>query len=120
MTDEQCLKKALEDLGFAYEAGGEVRGFAGLQTPADIVIRQEGGYDIGFVRRGDRYEMVADLWGLQVDKDEFLLQVMQRYAYHAVVEQAVKERFKIVTQEEMDDGSIRVVCERTVEAAEQA
>jgi len=118
LVDEECLKKALEDLGCAFEAGGQVRGYGGQKTRADLVIRQEAGYDIGFVRAGDRYEMVADLWGLKMDKDEFLQRVVQRYAYHAVMEQAATESFTVVSEEETEDGSIRIVCERQLEEAE--
>lgn len=117
LRDEERLREALDDLGLAYELGGKVGGFAGQQAEADIVIRQQGGYDIGFVREGDEYRMVADLWGLKVDKDEFLQQVVQRYAYRTVLAQARTEGFTVVGEEQMEDGSLRIVCERAPQEA---
>lgn len=117
LREEERLREALDDLGFKYELGGEVGGYAGQRTRADIVIRQEGGYDIGFVREGDTYKMVADLWGLKADKDKFLQQVTQRYAYRTVIGQARTEGFSVVDEEQLEDGSIRIVCERAPEEA---
>lgn len=118
LTDEECLKKALADLGYRVELGGQIRGYHDQRTKADLVIRQEGGYDIGFLLQDGQFQMVADLWGLKVDKDEFLQRVKQRYAYHTVLDQAAAEQFTIVSQQELEDGSIRIVVEREGEAAQ--
>jgi len=112
LRDEECLLRALDDLGFEYEKNGTVRGFAGQTMRADVVIRQQGGYDLGFIREGEEFQMAADLWGLKLDKDRFLEQVKQRYACQVVLKQAQTEGFTIVEQEESEDGSIRIVCEK--------
>lgn len=110
--DEECLLKALEDLGYRYQRNAEIRGFGGKRMRVDIALPQEGGYDIGFLREGKEFRMVADLWGLKVDKDEFLKQVKQRYAYHVVLKQAKTQGFTIVEERQEEDGTIRLVCER--------
>ena len=117
IRDEGCLLKALEDLGYEYRKDADIRGFGGQRMRVDIALPMEGGYDIGFRRKGDGFEMVADLWGLKVDKDEFLKQVQQRYAYHTVLEQAKTQGFTVVEEQELEDGSIRLVCEREEEVA---
>lgn len=112
IRDEECLLKALDDLGYRYQLGGEIRGFGGQRMRVDVAIPQEGGYDIGFIREGEEFRMVADLWGLEVNKDEFLKQVKQRYAYHVVLKQAKTQGFRIVEEQECEDGTIRLVCEK--------
>ncbi len=120
IRDEECLLRALEDLGYRYQRNGEIRGFGGQRMRVDVAIPQEGGYDIGFLREGEEFRMVADLWGLKVDKDEFLQRVKQRYAYHVVLKQAKTQGFRVVEEQECEDGTIRLVCEREEEEAEAA
>jgi hypothetical protein len=120
LADIGLLKKSLEDLGYKIEEHAKVRGFGGQLTKAEIVVRMPNGYDLGFRKSGDTLELVADLWGLAVDKDEFLETVKQRYARNAVINQATQEGFQIVKEETLDDGSIRIVCERNVEERVQA
>ena len=120
IRDEDCLLKALEDLGYGYVRDAEIRGFGGQKMRVDIALPQEGGYDIGFRRRDEGFEMVADLWGLKVDKDELLHKVQQRYAYHMVLTQAKTQGFTVVEETEAEDGSIRLVCEREESEAVQA
>ncbi len=116
IRDEECLLRALEDLGYRYQRGGEIRGFSGQRMRVDVAIPQEGGYDIGSLREGEEFRMVADLWGLKVDKDEFLQRVQQRYAYHVVLKQAKTQGFSVVEEQEGEDGTIQLVCEREEEA----
>lgn len=117
LRDEQCLLKALEDLGYRYHLDQQIRGWGGQRMRVRVAIPQPNGYDIGFQRKDEGFEMVADLWGLKVDKDQFLQQVHQRYAYHVILQQAQTEGFHIVGEEKLEDGSIRLVCERQVEEA---
>jgi hypothetical protein len=65
MIEKEYLLKALEDLGYSYEEGNvTVSGFQGEQTPVDIRIPMNIGYDIGFRKVRDRYEVIADWWGV--------------------------------------------------------
>jgi len=106
------VQRALEDLGYNVETEAKVRGY-GDRADADLVVRMDGKYDIGFSERpnGEVY-MVADTWGLKVDRDDFLHEVTQRYAYLTVMEQADAQGFRVTTEENQADGSIRLVMQR--------
>lgn len=107
------VQRALEDMGYNVEEKQTVRGYRGSQINADLVVRMDGGFDIGFTQQAeDEVAMVADFWGLKLDKETFLKQLTQRYAYHTVMEQAQAEGFQVVTEENQQDGSIRLVVQR--------
>jgi hypothetical protein len=109
------LQTALTDLGIDWNAGpGEVRGYQGQTHTAEIVVKQDNGYDIGFVRNDQGYELVADLqfWQQNLSVEGFLRQVTQRYAYHTVVDETTQKGFQIAEQQNQADGSIRLVLQR--------
>jgi hypothetical protein len=107
----QTVKQALEALGYTVTEG-PVRGYGSQQTRADLVVRTGTAYDIGFRREGQNVVMVADFWGLRIDRGQFLHQVSQRYAYLTVVEQAQTQGWQMATEERQTDGSIRLVMQR--------
>jgi hypothetical protein len=111
LTDIHTVRKALEDLGYAVESG-RVRGYGGQEAQADLVVSTNSGYDIGFRQEGSAVVMVADLWGLRINRDEFLNSVTQRYAYLTVIEQARSQGWQMTTEENQEDGSIRLVLQR--------
>ncbi len=108
------LAETLTELGYTYEREGMVRGYAGLTTPADFVIRQENGYDLGFQKQGKGYVLVADFWGARIDEKRFLAEVTRRYAYKALHRSAAAQGFTVEQEETLPDGSIRVVVGRWV------
>jgi hypothetical protein len=111
LTDIHTVRKALEDLGYAVQSG-RVRGYRGQEAQADLVIHIDSGYDIGFREEGSAVVMVADFWGLRINREEFLDRVTQRYAYITVVEQARAQGWQMTTEENQEDGSIRLVLQR--------
>jgi len=109
----ETVKRAVEDLGYDVVEGGKVRGYGNDRANADLVIRLKGGYDVGFTQNKDgEVMMVADLWGLKIDRTSFLGQITQRYAYHTVVEQAASQGFQLSAEEVQQDGSVRLVMQR--------
>ncbi len=56
----EILHEVLQELGYQVESNTNVRGYRGDTTQAEYVIRQKNGYDLGFRRSGDNYEIVAD------------------------------------------------------------
>ncbi len=109
------LQAALTDLGIKWKAEPEtVRGYRGQSREAAIAIEQENGYDVGFSWNGKEYELVADLqyWQQPLSVAGFLSQVTQRYAYHTVVNEIVKQGFQISEQQQNTDGSIRLLVQR--------
>ncbi len=115
IRDLSSLEAALTDLGMAWKTGPQpVRGYRGQTQTAEVVIEQDNGYDIGFSRNQDQYELVADLqyWQQSLSVEGFLKQVTQRYAYHTVVKETAKQGFELTEQQQNQDGSIRLVVQR--------
>lgn len=111
LRDVGTVRRALEDLGYDVETDGAVRGYGGNVTPADLVVRTDAEYDIGFRRAGESVVMVVDFWGLRVDRKRFLDEVTQRYAYLTVLDQAASQGWQAVEEEVQADGSIRLVMQ---------
>jgi hypothetical protein len=107
----KTVQQALEDLGYTVE-DGDVRGYADQHTDADLVVRTDSGYDIGFRKERGVVVMVGDFWGLRLDRQAFLNQVSQRYAYLTVRDQAEAQGWQMVTEEAQPDGSIRLVMQQ--------
>jgi hypothetical protein len=106
------LKQALEVLGYPVKENTLVRGYLGNTAIAEYVIPMPNGYDIGFRKIGDRYELIADLWGVALNVEEFLGQINQQYATKTVVQSAIQQGFEIEQQEVLEDGTVRIVIGR--------
>jgi hypothetical protein len=66
LTDKKILEKSLKELNVPISVANkgellEVRGHRGEKTQAEFMIKQENGYDFGFVNNGQTYELVADI-----------------------------------------------------------
>jgi hypothetical protein len=70
IVEREFLLKALADLGHACQEGKqEIRGYSGNRTPVDIKIAtKSAGFDIGFQKTGEAFELVADWWGTLLSK----------------------------------------------------
>lgn len=115
IRDLTSLQAALTDLGVAWKSGPQpVRGYQGQTHAAEVVIEQANGYDIGFSRNQDQYELVADLqyWQQPLSVEGFLKRITQRYAYHTVLNETTRQGFQLAEQEQNQDGSIRLVLQR--------
>jgi len=117
MVEKEFLVRALHDLGYHYEEGSlEIRGYGGQRTRVEIkVATRSPGYDIGFRKTGKTYECVADWWGIRdINQQQFLQQVTQRYAYHATRAKLEEQGFALVSEEVQEDGRIHLVLRRAV------
>jgi hypothetical protein len=114
MVEKEYLLKALDDLGYSpEETNATVSGFQGEQTPVDIRIPMKIGYDIGFRKVRDRYEIIADWWGVVgLKQKEFTNTLLQRYAYHATLAKLESQGFTLVSEETGDRDQIRLVLRR--------
>jgi hypothetical protein len=115
IRDLTSLQAALTDLNIDWKPGPQkVKCYQGLTHTADVVIDQDNGYGVGFSWNGQQYEMVADLqyWQQPLSVEGFIKKVTQRYAYHTVVRESVKQGFELAEQEQQQDGSIRLVLQR--------
>ena len=117
ITDVEVLKRALADLNYAYGEDAVVRGYQGKKEHAEVVVRPGGDYDIGFIKGKDgNFQIVADWWGVTKDnglkEQAFLNPVMQRYAYHTVVEQVAKQGFQVVQEAVGTDNTVKLTVRR--------
>lgn len=108
------LHQTLKELGYSVESNTFVRGYQGNQTQAEYVLRQENGYDLGFRRRGEAYEIVADFWGAKIDRNAFVNKVNQKYAYNTLMTSVQEQGFNVEEEENLSDGTIRVVVGKWV------
>lgn len=108
------LRQVLQELGYKVECNTMVRGYMGNKTKADYVVRQINGYDLGFRLAGENYELVADFWGAQIDEQEFINAITQKYAHKSLMTTVQSQGFTIEQEETLADGTVRVVVGRWV------
>jgi len=111
LRDLDTVRRALLDLGYSL-SDTKVRGYGGQLAEADIVVKLEGGFDIGFRKVGGIISLVADMWGLKLDRNVFLSKLTQKYAYLTVLDQAVQQGWQIAGEEVQADGSMKLVMQR--------
>jgi hypothetical protein len=118
ITDLECLKLALEDLGYTYREGGvRVKGWRGLSEVADVVVETGTPYNIGLRKTTQGvYEIVADWWGVEtrtgIVQGKFLKELNQRYAYNKVLTEVRKQGFSVAEDEVTADNTIRLVVRK--------
>ncbi len=115
MVIRKHIKQAVESAGYACVEGNvEIRGYGGQSTPVELKIAtQNQGYDIGFRKAGNVYEMVADWLGIHdIDEKQFLQKITQQYAYHATKAKLEEQGFNLVSEESRADGQIHLRLRR--------
>jgi len=110
----ETLHKTLQELGYEVECNTAVRGYQGSQTEAEYVIRRPNGYDLGFRRNGENYELVADFWGAKIDRHQFINTISQKYARTTLIASAREQGFNVEEEEILEDGTIKVMVGRWV------
>lgn len=113
----EYLKQALQDLGYKpHEGKVEIRGFGDQKKEVDLMLPTKNpGYDIGFSKVGEEYELVADWYGIKdINPEMFLNQVHQRYAYHAVLNRMKEQGFEMVEEKNQEDNTIHLTVRRSV------
>lgn len=116
ITDKEMLIACLKELGYQVEEKTSITGYRGQQTPVDIAVRRQQGYDIGFVLGADgTYSFVADWFGVQgTNEQQFTSQVQQQYALTTVMDKISRQGFSMVEQQREANGEIRLVVRRWV------
>lgn len=123
IREREHLVQALRDLHYEFQEGQNlpVRGYADSRERAEVVVDTHCDYDIGFQRRGEVYEAVADWdWGvasnspLRIDghpirKESFIQQVNRQYAYNLVHEQAREQNLVVEEEETQPNGDVVIV-----------
>lgn len=114
IKNSEILHQVLQELGYQVECNTKVRGYRGDTTQAEYVIRQKNGYDLGFRRSGENYEIIADFWGTKINQREFVNSVTQKYAHKTLMATLQEQGFNVEDEEVLEDGTVRVVVGRWV------
>jgi hypothetical protein len=115
IKDLNLLKKSLNDLSVAWDTNVQViKGYTDQNHFANLVIKQNNNYDIGFTWNGMEYQLVADLqfWQQPWSVELFLDKVTQRYAYNSIVETTKAQGFEPIEEVVNDNGSIKLIIQR--------
>jgi len=110
----EVLLHVLQELGYQVEQNANVRGYRGDKTHAEYVIKQSNGYDLGFRKNGEGYELVADFWGAKINQQEFINNISQKYAHKTLMETIQTEGFNVEEEEVLADGTVRVIVGKWV------
>lgn len=110
----EFLHEVLQELGYQVKCNTAVRGYQGDTTQADYVIRQDNGYDLGFRRSGENYELVADFWGARINQQQFVNSITQKYAHKTLMATVQNQGFNVEEEETLVDGTVRLVVGRWV------
>ncbi|MBS9386141.1 MAG: DUF1257 domain-containing protein [Dolichospermum sp. BR01] len=110
----EVLLDVLQELGYQVEQNTQVRGYRGDKTNAEYVIKQANGYDLGFRKNGEGYELVADFWGAKINQQEFINNISQKYAHKTLMKTIQTEGFNVEEEEVLADGTLRVIVGRWV------
>jgi hypothetical protein len=110
----EVLLDVLQELGYQVEQNTQVRGYMGDKTNAEYVIKQSNGYDLGFRKNGEGYELVADFWGAKINQQEFVNNISQKYAHKTLMETIQTEGFNVEEEEVLADGTVRVIVGKWV------
>ncbi|HPZ09133.1 MAG TPA: DUF1257 domain-containing protein [Candidatus Eremiobacteraeota bacterium] len=109
ISDRECLKRAIKDLGYDYDENKtEIRGYQDRKIKVDILVKTGGTYEIGMVRSGDVYSIVADWWGVKeaskIDEKTFIPKLTQKYAYHKTREVLAEKGF-VLSDEKVNENN---------------
>jgi YbbR domain-containing protein len=110
----EVLRQVLEDLGHKVECNARVRGYRGDTTQAEYVIRGKNGYDFGFRRNGESYEIIADFSEARVNTQQFVNSITQKYAHKTLMATIQEQGFNLEEEEVLEDGTVKVVVGRWV------
>ena len=82
INNPKILMESLKDLGLDVREDEDIRGYNGQSIRADIVVRLEGEYDLGFCLNIDgNFDIVADLWGVakKHNQSELINSIYRQY-----------------------------------------
>lgn len=118
INDLVALKAALVDLNMEFEEATEnqlvkVRGWKGSTLNAEAKIKGSKSYDIGLqLTEEGSYKLVADWWGIEEEinqtQEQVMQKIVQRYAYHKVKNEVVKQGFQLDEEQVDADGTIKL------------
>jgi hypothetical protein len=115
LKDLSLLQKSLNDLGVSWdETVSTIKGYKAQECFANLVIKQNNNYDIGFTWDGTEYQLVADLqfWQQPWSVELFLDKITQRYAYNSILKATEPQGFQRIEEISQENGSIKLILQR--------
>jgi len=115
LKDLSLLQKSLSDLGVSWdERINTIKGYKAQECFANLVIKQNNNYDIGFTWNGTEYQLVADLqfWQQPWSVELFLDKITQRYAYNSILKTTEIQGFQRIEEITQENGSIKLTLQR--------
>ena len=117
ITDRECLKCALAELGYQVEEGESLPlyGYQGDRRPqtADIVVRRRfigsASNDLGFKWVGDHFNAIISEYDVRLLGRDFIPRLTRAYAYHKVKNEVDRRGLAVVEEERLEDQTIRLV-----------
>ena len=114
LKEAEPLIKALNNLGYTINLEEKyVKGFRGKFTAVDISMNLPGETKVGFKwdNNSNAYELVTDLdlWKFEIPVERFISKVTQMYAYETIISKTKEDGYRIVEQNNQNDGSIELV-----------
>jgi hypothetical protein len=112
IREREHLVQALRDLHYRFQEGENllVRGYAGNQERAEVVVDTGSRYDIGFQRKTEQYEIVADWWGVQgntaIRQEAFVQDVSRQYSYNLVKDQVREQNLILEEEQTLENGDV--------------
>ena len=91
-----------------------IKGYKTQECFANLVIKQNNSYDIGFTWNGSEYQLVADLqfWQQPWSIELFLDKITQRYAYNSILKATELQGFQPMEEVTQENGIIRLTLQR--------
>lgn len=115
IREREHLVQALRDLHYQFQEGQNlaVRGYANNRETAEVVVNTGCAYDIGFQRKAQEYDIVADWWGVQgnspIRQETFVQQVNRQYAYNLIRNQAVEQNLIVEEEQALENGDLVIL-----------
>lgn len=115
IREKDHLVRSLRDLHYRFQEGNNliVRGYSENRERSEVVVDTGSQYDIGFQRRADAYEIVADWWGVEKDtsirQESFIQQVNRQYNYNLIMDQAVEQNLVVEKEEILASGDMVII-----------
>jgi len=114
LKDLSLLQKSLSDIGVSWdESINTIKGYKAQECFANLVIKQNNNYDIGFTWNGTEYQLVADLqfWQQPWSVELFLDKITQRYAYNSILKATEIQGFQRIEEVTQENGSIKLTLQ---------
>ena len=115
ILDKNCLLKALRNLNYVFEEDSTIRGYNRRTRKGNVVIKTNGEYDIGFVRKSNEvpFQILADWYGaaqaIGCSRRDFMNKVQKEYATTKVLHELRKKGYRIKSRSISNTGEIKLL-----------